>query len=86
VGGDVLQPDGVAVRRGSGDEVGGDGGAGAGLVFHDDLLAELARKRNGERPGEDVGDSARGEAHHEAYGLARIVGLRVGRAAGQGEE
>src|SRR5258706_1926302 len=73
VGGDVLQPQRVAVGRGPDDEIAGDGGARAGLVVDDHRLAELLRERDGDGARQHVRDPAGGETHHEPYRLVRVV-------------
>jgi hypothetical protein len=72
---DVLQPDGVAIGRRLDDEIARDGRAGTGLVFHDDLLAELLAHRDGDRTPEHIGDSAGGETDHHADRFVGVIRL-----------
>jgi hypothetical protein len=90
-GRDVLQPERVAVRRRLGHQFAGDGGAGAGLVLHDHVLADLAGHLGREGARQHVGDASRCEADQHADRLPGVVHLRgcrrgdkEGEAAGGG--
>src|SRR5438046_5620954 len=81
---EVLQREVLAGGRRLDDEVAGDGGAGAGLVLDDHLLAELPAQGDRHRAPQHVRDAAGGEADHHAYRLAGVIGLRECRATVRG--
>jgi len=57
---------GMAIRRGLGNEGGGDGAARAGAIVRHHRQAEAPRQDLRLQRARDVGDAARRQEHHEA--------------------
>ena len=76
---DVLQKQGVAVRRRLGDLLRGNGGSCAGARIDHHLLAEAGRKPGADSAPQHVGNAACREAMHQANRLLRKIGLRGSR-------
>ena len=68
--------DGVTVRIGTGDHLGGDVAAGAGLVLDHHRLAPHLLQPVADQPRGDVGRAARRERHHDAHVPLRPVRRR----------
>ena len=68
----------VAIGRGAGGGFGADAPAAADPVLDHHRLSELARKRLGHQPREDIGRTARWERHDDANRAGR-EGLGLGR-------
>ncbi|MNV61596.1 hypothetical protein D3C71_1541090 [compost metagenome] len=66
----------VAVRRGRGHLLGGDGAVGAALVLDDDALAQRLARFRRDRARQDVRRAARRVRHDQRDGFGRI-GLRL---------
>ena len=71
VGARRADDEGVAVRIGLGDEIGGDVAACARLVLDDELLAVFFRELLRHEAAENVGGAAGGERHDEFHRMVR---------------
>jgi len=78
VGGNVLQPNRVAIGNRLGHQVPGDGGARAGPVFDKDGLSNGIGHFCSDGARQHIGDAAGGKAHHHLDRLSWVVRLRMG--------
>ena len=72
----------VAVRRGAGDDLGADRGAGAGLVLDDELLPEAFAELLRDHAHRPVDRATRRKRHDHFHRVRRVV-LRVQRAGNE---
>jgi hypothetical protein len=82
----IVQEQRMAVRRRARDPAGGDGGAAAAHILHDEILPELLRQYRRQHARELVGRTTRGIRHDQGDDAARILLCRAGQRPGEKTE